>query len=61
MKDEGSSLFNFNEIKKGIGISNTEERLRQLYGRQQQLELKPFKHDNLKGLEVVIKIPLHYV
>ncbi len=61
IKDEGSSLYNFNETKKGIGISNTEERLQQLYGRQQHLELKPFKNNNLKGLEVVIKIPLHYV
>jgi sensor histidine kinase YesM len=61
IKDEGSSLFNFNEIKKGIGISNTEERLQQLYGRQQHFELKPFTNNNLKGLEVVIKIPLHYV
>ncbi len=60
IKDEGSSSFNFNEIKKGIGISNTEERLQQLYSQQHYFELKPFKHDNLKGLEVVIKIPLHY-
>ncbi len=60
IKDEGSSLLNFNEIKKGIGISNTEERLQQLYGQQHQFELKPFKNNNLKGLEVTIKIPLHY-
>jgi LytS/YehU family sensor histidine kinase len=61
IKDEGSSLFNFDETKKGIGISNTEERLQRLYGRQQHFELKPFTNNNLKGLEVVIKIPLHYV
>jgi LytS/YehU family sensor histidine kinase len=60
IKDEGSSSFNLNEIKKGIGISNSEERLQQLYGQQHQFELKPFKNDNLQGLEVVIKIPLHY-
>lgn len=60
IKDESSSSFNFNEIKKGIGISNTEERLQQLYGQQQHFELKPFKHKDLKGLEVVIEIPLHY-
>ena len=60
IKDEGTTSFNINEIKKGIGISNTEERLQQLYGQQQQLELRPFKKHDLKGLEVVIKIPLHY-
>lgn len=60
IKDEGSSLTSSSEIKKGIGINNTEERLKQLYGNSYHFELKPFKNAHGSGMEVIIKIPLHY-
>ena len=60
IKDERISSTSLLEIKKGIGINNTEERLKQLYGRNHHFELKPFKNHTNNGLEVIIKIPLHY-
>lgn len=60
IKDEGSPSTSLSEIKKGIGLNNTEERLKQLYSDHQHFELKPFKNHNSNGLEVIIKIPLHY-
>ena len=60
IKDEGLSSFAPNEIKKGIGISNTEERLEQLYGSTQSIKLNRFENGKMAGLEVIIKIPLHY-
>jgi signal transduction histidine kinase len=42
--------------REGIGLSNTRQRLQQLYGENQRLELKP--HDT-GGLLVSITIPFH--
>jgi two-component system LytT family sensor kinase len=39
---------------KGIGLSNTEQRLRRLYGTRQQMLL-----ENANGLRVTIRLPLH--
>jgi len=39
---------------KGIGLSNTEQRLRSLYGTRQQMLLA-----NANGLRVTIRLPLH--
>jgi LytS/YehU family sensor histidine kinase len=39
---------------KGIGLSNTKQRLRSLYGAHQQMVL-----DNANGLLVTIRLPLH--
>jgi two-component system, LytTR family, sensor kinase len=39
---------------KGIGLSNTEQRLRRLYGTRQQMLL-----ENVNGLRVTIRLPLH--
>ena len=41
-------------IVKGIGLSNTEQRLRSLYGARQQMLL-----ENADGLRVTIRLPLH--
>jgi len=43
------------DISKGIGLSNTAERLRTLYGDRQRLSLQPQEEG---GYEVVIEIPL---
>jgi sensor histidine kinase YesM len=50
-----------NIINKGIGLTNTEERLRTLYGHQQKLEFGYSNGDGHSGLKVTIKIPLNYV
>jgi two-component system, LytTR family, sensor kinase len=41
-------------VVKGIGLSNTEQRLRSLYGSRQQMLL-----ENADGLRVTIRLPLH--
>jgi two-component system LytT family sensor kinase len=41
-------------VVKGIGLSNTERRLRSLYGARQQMLL-----ENANGLRVTIRLPLH--
>jgi two-component system, LytTR family, sensor kinase len=41
-------------LVKGIGLSNTEQRLRSLYGARQQMLL-----ENADGLRVTIRLPLH--
>jgi two-component system, LytTR family, sensor kinase len=41
-------------FSKGIGLSNTEQRLRRLYGTRQQMLL-----ENANGLRVTIRLPLH--
>jgi len=45
-----------NRIEKGIGLSNTQERLRQLYGANHRFELQPAIGS---GLLVTIAIPYH--
>ncbi len=49
-----------NIISKGIGLTNTEERLKTMYGKQQQFEFRRVDLDGLQGWKVTIKIPLHY-
>lgn len=49
-----------NNIKKGVGLSNAEERLHKLYGNDYQLMLLPYSHNGYGGLEVQIKIPIQY-
>lgn len=46
-------------FKKGIGISNSEERLEKLYGEDHYFSIKPYS-DEQTGTEVIIKIPLRY-
>ncbi|HZF66258.1 MAG TPA: histidine kinase [Chitinophagaceae bacterium] len=57
IKDQGSSSVT--PFKKGIGISNTEERLKGLYGKDHYFSIKS-NADAHGGTEVVIKIPLRY-
>jgi sensor histidine kinase YesM len=57
IKDQGTSVVT--PFKKGIGINNTEERLQKLYGKNHFFSIKPYSGKNT-GIEVVIKIPLHY-
>jgi two-component system, LytTR family, sensor kinase len=47
-------------LQKGIGLSNTEERLEKLYGKQQQIKFKHLSRDGYNGFQVTIKIPLRY-
>jgi hypothetical protein len=42
------------QVVKGIGLSNTEQRLLNLYGARQQMLL-----ENAKGLQETIRLPLH--
>jgi LytS/YehU family sensor histidine kinase len=41
-------------VVKGIGLSNTEQRLRSLYGTHQQMLF-----ENADGLRVTIRLPMH--
>jgi two-component system LytT family sensor kinase len=47
-------------IKKGTGLSNSEERLHKLYGDNSSLLLRPFTNNGHSGMEVSITIPLQY-
>lgn len=49
-----------NVIAKGIGFTNTEERLVTMYGKQQRFEFTQVNANGLHGWKVTIKIPLHY-
>ena len=60
VKDIGSNRVNAKEIKKGTGLSNSEERLYKLYGRKATLSILPFVSQGYSGMEVIIKIPLQY-
>jgi signal transduction histidine kinase len=44
-------------MRKGLGLSNTAERLRQMYGTGQRMELRNIGTEDGGGLEVVIEIP----
>jgi two-component system, LytTR family, sensor kinase len=44
------------DLEKGIGLSNTQQRLRSLYGAHQQMLV-----ENANGLLVTIRLPLHTV
>jgi two-component system, LytTR family, sensor kinase len=61
VEDKVPDAKNKNTINKGIGLTNTEERLRTLYGHQQELEFDRSGSNGYYGLKVTIKIPLNYV
>lgn len=50
----GMAVDASNHMVKGIGLSNTQQRLRSLYGTRQQMLL-----ENANGLRVTIRLPLH--
>ena len=50
----GMAVDTNDRLVKGIGLSNTEQRLLGLYGARQQMLL-----ENAKGLQVTIRLPLH--
>jgi LytS/YehU family sensor histidine kinase len=50
----GMSADASDQMVKGIGLSNTEQRLLSLYGARQQMLL-----ENANGLRVTIRLPLH--
>jgi two-component system LytT family sensor kinase len=50
----GMPIHARDQVAKGIGLSNTEQRLRSLYGTRQQMLL-----ENADGLRVTIRLPLH--
>jgi signal transduction histidine kinase len=50
----GVAVDSSDHMVKGIGLANTEQRLRSLYGTRQQMLL-----ENENGLRVTIRLPLH--
>ncbi len=50
----GMSVDSSDQMSKGIGLSNTEQRLLSLYGTRQQMLL-----ENANGLRITIRLPLH--
>ncbi len=60
VKDSNASRKSTRAIKKGTGLSNSEERLHKLYGSDSFLSIAPHNNSNDSGMEVVIKIPLQY-
>lgn len=52
--DNGPGLRNPERLKKGVGVGNTQERLENLYGRDQDFS---FRNGSLGGLEVTIRVP----
>ncbi len=57
--DNGGGIVDFNDKKlnEGIGLSNTRARLKQLYGKNQNLILQDSESG---GLEVVLQIPFRF-
>lgn len=55
VEDDGPGMKNTEIARKGVGLSNTQERLERLYGQHQQLKLMNGKSG---GLLVHIEIPL---
>lgn len=52
--DNGPGLRNPERLQKGVGVGNTQERLENLYGDQQDFS---FRNGELGGLEVNIRVP----
>jgi len=52
--DNGPGLRNPERLKKGVGVGNTQERLENLYGQDQDFSLR---NGELGGLEVNIRVP----
>ena len=58
MKDDGPGLSKQNSNgSRGVGLANTRERLRQLYGNEQRLELGSGSD---RGLVVTLEIPFSH-
>ena len=55
VQDDGRGMKNIEEARKGVGLSNTQERLERLYGADQKLS---FENAEGGGLRVHIEIPL---
>lgn len=55
VQDDGPGMKDINAARKGVGLSNTEERLRRLYGENQAFKLLNVEEG---GLLVRIEIPL---
>lgn len=60
IRDLSANPVHMNDIKKGIGLSNAEERLHQLYGNNYQFSLQPYQNNGHSGTEVSITIPVQY-
>ena len=58
--DTGSSDSSKQNIKKGTGLSNSIERLRNLYGETSTFSIGPYTTGLKSGMEVKITIPLQY-
>jgi sensor histidine kinase YesM len=58
VRDNGVGLKGTTVVTMGIGLSNTRERLRQLYGDRQQLRLESIPEG---GVDVQVVIPYHRV
>ncbi len=60
VRDSCRDKLGAKEIKKGTGLSNSEERLHKLYGSNSFLSITPHNSNEDSGMEVTIKIPLQY-
>ena len=60
IRDSGSRKPAGSEIIKGVGLSNSEERLLKLYGNNASLSIGPSGDEENHGMEVTIRIPLQY-
>ncbi|MBI1808158.1 MAG: histidine kinase [Ignavibacteria bacterium] len=56
VQDNGPGFDEFNGIDEGIGLSNTRARLQQLYGAEQNFDLRNCEHG---GVIATITIPFH--
>lgn len=54
VSDNGPGLRNPERLKRGVGVGNTQERLENLYGKEQDFS---FRNGELGGLEVTIQVP----
>lgn len=60
IRDLSVNPVHMSDIKKGIGLSNAEERLHQLYGDNYKLSLQPYQNNGHSGTEVSITIPVQH-
>jgi signal transduction histidine kinase len=55
VSDDGPGLPAGSSLKEGVGLGNTRDRLQQLYGNTNTLQLSSSTH----GLTVLVNIPFH--
>ncbi|HVK96200.1 MAG TPA: histidine kinase, partial [Flavisolibacter sp.] len=60
IKDQVKEPLVTSIINKGIGLSNTEERLEKLYSTGKQFKMQPYNENGFSGVQVNIQIPLHH-